>query len=277
MPRKFDIPQIADDLNAPLLLDANFGFYQLSENLPGANVYVELYAQRKATIKPPVLLIESGVHGGAFLVKQDNYSDIGGGVMTYQRHFTELPNDRVTKGFSSILNTLTWTDTINIEGDILRRVTMTRGGSRSTDEIPRTTIWDFQTANFLNFVEVYDAFEINTVATYRFNEEVFGRSTVFESLKTYDVATKFDDLSSSQKQTYIAEKLEELQSDFPQIVVNAGQPIGTFRVRPLVVQIVESTFRAPANKTTITPGTRTLAVGGVDYDIFDGSIAIAEE
>ena len=71
------------------LLDANFNFYQLSSDLPGVFVFVELYVASKEAVKQIPYGTLSLNHNDAFFFEARNYNNIGGGLITFERHFVQ--------------------------------------------------------------------------------------------------------------------------------------------------------------------------------------------
>lgn len=77
--------------NGEILLDANARFYQ-AQPQGNAYVYVEKYAARKGDFTPAAIGT-SADNRDAYLVKETNYKDIGGGLVTFERHFAVIPNE----------------------------------------------------------------------------------------------------------------------------------------------------------------------------------------
>ena len=77
--------------NGEILLDANARFYQ-AQPQGNAYVYVEKYAARKGDFTPAAIGT-SADNRNAYLVKETNYTDIGGGMVTFERHFAVLPGE----------------------------------------------------------------------------------------------------------------------------------------------------------------------------------------
>lgn len=75
--------------NGEILLDANARFYQ-AQAQGDAYVYVEKYAARKGDFTPAAIGTSADSRS-AYLVKETNYTDIGGGLVTFERHFAVLP------------------------------------------------------------------------------------------------------------------------------------------------------------------------------------------
>ena len=71
------------------LIDANARFYQ-AQPQGNAHVYVEKYAARKNDIEPAAIGMGATTRD-AYLVKETNYTDIGGGLVTFERHFAVVP------------------------------------------------------------------------------------------------------------------------------------------------------------------------------------------
>ena len=76
--------------NGEILLDANARFYQ-AQAQGDAYVYVEKYAARKGDFTPAAIGTSADSRS-AYLVKETNYTDIGGGLVTFERHFAVLPS-----------------------------------------------------------------------------------------------------------------------------------------------------------------------------------------
>ena len=77
--------------NGEILLDANARFYQ-AQAQGDAYVYVEKYAARKGDFTPAAIGTSADSRS-AYLVKETNYTDIGGGLVTFERHFAVLPGE----------------------------------------------------------------------------------------------------------------------------------------------------------------------------------------
>ena len=85
------MPAIAGDGNEPLLLDANAGFFE-AQKRGEAYVYVERYAIKKTAYQPLPIGTPSDIRSDAYLVKETNYRDVGGGFVTFDRQFAVVPN-----------------------------------------------------------------------------------------------------------------------------------------------------------------------------------------
>lgn len=77
--------------NGAFLLDADARFYQ-AQPQGNAYVYVEKYATLKDNFSPLTIGTRSSTRDG-YLVKETNYTDIGGGLATFERHFAVLPTE----------------------------------------------------------------------------------------------------------------------------------------------------------------------------------------
>lgn len=87
---KLDLPFLAGNGEVPLLLDANAGFYE-GQKEGQSYVYVERYAVKKTAYEPLPLGTQSEQRPDAYLVKETNYSNIGGGFITIDRHYAIKP------------------------------------------------------------------------------------------------------------------------------------------------------------------------------------------
>lgn len=119
MALKYDLPDEALDGQVPILLDAsasvsiNVPVYASSSFSPrdprpptqpstdprndqqplgSGYVYTERYAVRKDSFIPMPIGTESSVRTGHFLVKEQNFQDIGGGFFKFDRLFANVPN-----------------------------------------------------------------------------------------------------------------------------------------------------------------------------------------
>ena len=92
-PNKLDLPAFADT-TFPTLLDGNFSNYKLQKE-GNAQVVVEKYAIKKDLYVPFFLgAIGSGSRQrpDSVLIKEDGFTDIGGGFATFLRHFARIPD-----------------------------------------------------------------------------------------------------------------------------------------------------------------------------------------
>lgn len=268
---KYDLPEGFFD--AGTVLDANHSFYQLSENLPGANVYVELHAARKGAVPTPELGTFSSTHTTARLVKQDNYNDIGGGIMTYQRHFAEVPDTNIaTEGLQQI--TIRVADTANPTGDVSRFIslrsivfgTFQTFGTPSFNNSPGTLTLGSRTFSlFTGIIEVYG-----------FGEYKFANNIIYRKQIPYTAETSFSLLDGNERAAYFAEKLEEIQTDSQTINVPADSLIDYFGGRNEGLNILKSTGRGFTRQVLITLGTHNLIFEGESYSLFDGVITATQ-
>lgn len=88
---KLDFPSEAVDGEVALLLDGSSSF---SIQVPqGAGyVWTEKYAQKKDSFTPLAIGTESSIRANYYLVKEQNFRDIGGGFFTFDRMYANLPN-----------------------------------------------------------------------------------------------------------------------------------------------------------------------------------------
>jgi len=87
---KIDLPSIAANGNEPLLLDANASFSIVVPQGAG-HLWTERYAQKKQAFTPLETGTESTTHGGFYLVKEQNFRDIGGGFFEWDRLYANVP------------------------------------------------------------------------------------------------------------------------------------------------------------------------------------------
>ena len=73
-----------------LLIDKHAGFYQAQPN-GNAFVYVSKYAVKSADFTPGAIGASHDTED-AYMVKETNISNIGGGLMTFERHYAALPD-----------------------------------------------------------------------------------------------------------------------------------------------------------------------------------------
>ena len=92
-PNKLDLPTGIESI-FPKLIDANFSTYQLQKE-GNAQVFVEKYVIKKDSYIPyfpaPIGSF-SQVHTEALLIKEDSFTDIGGGYATFLRHYARIPD-----------------------------------------------------------------------------------------------------------------------------------------------------------------------------------------
>lgn len=87
---KLDLPSISGSGEEPLLLDANSNTYNLLP-IAGGTVYVETYAQKKTNYRELAIGTPSGFRPDAYLIKEQNFRDIGGGFWAWERHYAVKP------------------------------------------------------------------------------------------------------------------------------------------------------------------------------------------
>lgn len=118
---KYDLPTLADSGKSELLLDANYGFYE-TQKKGDAFVYVEKYAVNKDSyVELPKGTISNN-RNNVYMVKQTNYSDVGGGMVTFERHFAVIPSSwfdyeiiSVTLAFGTSGANTTWAVSSTLE------------------------------------------------------------------------------------------------------------------------------------------------------------------
>lgn len=92
-PNKLDLPTGIESI-FPKLIDENFSTYQLQKE-GNAQVFVQKYVIKKDSYIPyfptPIGSF-SEVHTQALLIKEDSFTDIGGGYATFLRHYARIPD-----------------------------------------------------------------------------------------------------------------------------------------------------------------------------------------
>jgi hypothetical protein len=94
----YDLPQsFLEDEESFLVIDENFGFYKPRREHDG-NVFVEKCIVRKGQYRrTPLTDSDSGAmvtksnRTDAFLIKETNFQNIGGGLQSFERHYATLP------------------------------------------------------------------------------------------------------------------------------------------------------------------------------------------
>lgn len=122
---KLDLPSEAVDGEVALLLDGSSAF---SIQIPqGAGyVWTEKYTQKKNSFTPLAIGTESSVRANYYLVKEQNFRDIGGGFFTFDRLYANLPN--------------TWNDTNQFAFNyVAERTVITSGEEDTTIEFFETS------------------------------------------------------------------------------------------------------------------------------------------
>ena len=86
-----DLP--VDFFDQANLLDANFGFGLIDTNIPTSKFFVEKYAAKKGDYTFLPIGTPSENHPQAVLYEESNFRDIGGGLMTFERKYAQIPED----------------------------------------------------------------------------------------------------------------------------------------------------------------------------------------
>jgi hypothetical protein len=122
---KIDLPNIAANGEVPLLLDGSAAFSIQVEQAAGYQ-WTERYAIRKQYYTPLAIGSESTIRPGYYLVKEQNFRDIGGGFFEWDRLYANIPES--------------WSDTRQFAFNYtsVREVITTSGGE--------TTIETFETS-----------------------------------------------------------------------------------------------------------------------------------
>lgn len=87
---KYDLPPASGNGQQALLLDANASNYSTLPN-GGGIVFVERYAIRKPFASRQAINTPSTFRPETYLVKETNYTDVGGGWFEFERHYSEVP------------------------------------------------------------------------------------------------------------------------------------------------------------------------------------------
>ncbi len=77
--------------NEATLLDANAGFFLQDANLPNSKIFVEKYVTKKQDYQFLPIGTQSEFHQNAFLFAEEDFTDIGGGLMTFNRKYATIP------------------------------------------------------------------------------------------------------------------------------------------------------------------------------------------
>ena len=77
---------------AATLLDANYSFSLLDENVPNSKVFSELYVTKKGDYDFLKIGTRSDYHNRAYLYQETGFKDIGGGLMTFERRYARIPD-----------------------------------------------------------------------------------------------------------------------------------------------------------------------------------------
>lgn len=88
---KIDLPILAGDGEQPLLLDGNAGFANIVPQGSGYT-WTEKYAQKKSAYEPITIGTESSIRNNYYLVKEQNFRDIGGGFFEFERVYANVPS-----------------------------------------------------------------------------------------------------------------------------------------------------------------------------------------
>ena len=86
-----DLP--VDFFDQANLLDANFGFGLINRNVPTSKFFVEKFAAKKGDYTFIPIGTPSQNHPQAVLYEESNFRDIGGGLMTFERRYAQIPDD----------------------------------------------------------------------------------------------------------------------------------------------------------------------------------------
>jgi len=87
----YDLPPASANGTQALLLDANAGNYSVLPNGKGI-VHIEKYVIRKPFVNRQEIGTPSSVRPETFLVKETDYTDVGGGWFEFERHYANIPD-----------------------------------------------------------------------------------------------------------------------------------------------------------------------------------------
>ena len=73
------------------LVDSNFSFGLQDPQIPGSKIYTEKYVTKKRDFNYLPIGTMSEFHPEAQLYDETNFKDIGGGLMTFERKYAEVP------------------------------------------------------------------------------------------------------------------------------------------------------------------------------------------
>ena len=90
MSLKYDLPK--SFYSAATLLDSNYSFSLLDENVPNSKVFSELYVTKKGDYDFLKIGTRSDYHNRAYLYQETGFKDIGGGLMTFERRYARIPD-----------------------------------------------------------------------------------------------------------------------------------------------------------------------------------------
>tara|TARA_R110002153_G_scaffold201220_1_gene354481 strand:+ start:13789 stop:14556 length:768 start_codon:yes stop_codon:yes gene_type:complete len=90
MSLKYDLPK--SFYGAATLLDANYSFSLLDENVPSSKIFSELYVTKKGDYDFLKIGTRSDYHNSAYLYTETGFKDIGGGLMTFERRYARIPD-----------------------------------------------------------------------------------------------------------------------------------------------------------------------------------------
>ena len=91
MARQIDINRANRAGNIPIQADGNARVYYLQEQ-GDAQVVVEKFVQKKSFYTPATLGTPRQLNPNQYLIKEDGFSDIGGGMAQYFRHYASIPS-----------------------------------------------------------------------------------------------------------------------------------------------------------------------------------------
>lgn len=98
----YDLP--ATFQNEATLLDSNAGFFLQDNEIPNSKVFVEKYVTKKQDYQFLPIGTPSEFHPSARLYAEEDFTDIGGGLMTFNRKYAQIP-DTVAKPMSVQIRT----------------------------------------------------------------------------------------------------------------------------------------------------------------------------
>jgi hypothetical protein len=266
------------------LLDANFNFYQLSSDLQGVFVFVELYAASKEAVKQIPYGTPSLNHNNAFFFEARNYTNIGGGLITFERHFVETTEFTI--------------DEENNNGQMLIEDVSLAGGktvSRFVLEWPkqkrflqilgslpgRSPNLNFLFPPFWNPSRLSNAItvqyeNIETLQTARANFQ-FKDFPIFSKSLEYVGVTPFDELSVADRNKSIAERLELIHSESALINIDKGfilETVGPTQSTP-PLSLTKSTRYKKNYRLEL--GTRAFNIEGETFLLWDGTQPVFSE
>jgi hypothetical protein len=142
----FKDEEFQNNENAILVTDSRFSVYRPRMESDGV-VYVEKCVVRKSKYVPTEPLSVKSDKNNAYLVKETNFQDIGGGLRQFERHYATLPDDWFD--FERVSYRALWWGAINYRSTVGRgsswdktRVTLAKANRKYLlkDDVPTVPV-----------------------------------------------------------------------------------------------------------------------------------------